>query len=720
MEHITHADLASRVSAGAVIRWCGTAEENVAIVELVEANKSSLYNADVERELSLVGACGTVRNGEADSPMSIVGPVPPNQDFFAILRKASVLGVNIGGCCVRGLSHEYIKVDGCTCGYDIELDLRDVERGGFPLADVPILSVALHCTCGYNMFITTLETNDCCDITCTTQSDIVTTTMKAIVTHRPLWLVGWNCYAFDNTCLNHHAPESISEVFRQVKVGSADEINYGYIINIPGVYNVDPYVYLLRNPAHSSRFEDMSLYGVAKKLGIRAKTEMPDLYTLPSLSELRSYNMNDSAIAADIWLVTDLVMEVPSLALVMCAPIYDCIRYMSGALAACSYAAEAVSKDMLIDWSRAERELRYEGGRVMDPVRGLHSDVIICDFSSMYPSIMIDGNISAESIDVETVSAREYGDVWWEDDMSRWYCQLDGVVAGFDLAKDSIVRSSLSKKISARDTVRQSKPTLSVALKVGSNSLYGGMGYRNSPIYSPACSSSVTAVGRWLLGIATKCFEECGTFPVYGDTDSVFCVATGGVTVGRDEVTARVDRGLRLLHHRLSSTPFKSLRMNVESYHPGLLLIEKKRYCKLNEDKTITYKGMCVVRRDVIGICKEACVVCCELLLKSPTLASASETISLYISQLVMRHVAGSLKFGDVSKVAKRNQRKCYIYLDSSGREQVIPVDFASSATLDYNVKYVFSAISAEILRVTVPCGLGCVSDIMLRSSPYI
>ncbi|KAL4766681.1 hypothetical protein BDW60DRAFT_202064, partial [Aspergillus nidulans var. acristatus] len=202
---ISYTDLQARVKNGAVIRWCGMTPDDKVLVQLVEYDEIDHVVIDVNRIIDIWPTKGILRNGEALEPLLDVGYTPSNSDAFATLRKATVLGINISGDCEVGCAKPYAKFEGCTCGYDIELDLRDEQRGGFPLPDTPILSVALWCTCGFKYFISTMDINlDYCFST-NSQQAIVAKFIDVLREHNPLWLVGWNCYSFDNTCLVYQA-----------------------------------------------------------------------------------------------------------------------------------------------------------------------------------------------------------------------------------------------------------------------------------------------------------------------------------------------------------------------------------------------------------------------------------------------------------------------------------------------------------------------------------
>lgn len=713
---VTYTELRQLVENGERIRWCGTPVDGRVSVQLIKNDTARFVTIDVDKVFDDWKCVGVIRNGEAINPMENTGYAPHNRDIFATMRKASVLGINISGDCMTQCGKEYVPISGCTCGYDIELDLRSEERGGFPLPTVPILSVALWCTCGFRKFISTLDIprDDC--IRVYKNTDFVKVTIDLIKDHMPLWLVGWNCYSFDNTCLVCNAEDGYLKYFNKVKIGSASGIDYGYILDIPGVYNVDPLGYMQRNPSYADEFKDLSLQGVSSVINDRQKTEMPDLYKVLSPIEIMEYNMNDSALAADAWIKVSLIDEIPSLSLVSCAPIYDCVRHMTSVEARCPLTSEAMSRSLMIDWSAPEPMEKYEGGRVFEPIKGIHDEVVVCDFSAMYPTIMIDGRISPETVVVEPPDDHEYGDMWYCDNYIR--VRLEDCIGRFPRTGSCIQRDILMKFSKIRNANKATNPKYAKTVKISSNAVYGTIGYQNSPMYSPVCSSSVTAIGRLCLERARDVFESNGLKVIYGDTDSCFVAATAVTTMKfNGDVIEHAQFCLDKLHELLATTPFFSMRMALECRYKRVLLLEKKKYCALMDNDKIKYKGMSIVRRDTLGICKFACEAVCSALLRSGSITAANELIAQIIANIVYSAIYNKLSHNDVSKVAKRDQKRSYVYMGSDNKERVVPIDMSSNVVTDYSKTYVLNSVKHEILRITSPCGLGSISEIMNRSS---
>jgi DNA polymerase elongation subunit (family B) len=208
---------------------------------------------------------------------------------------------------------------------------------------------------------------------------------------------------------------------------------------------------------------------------------------------------------------------------------------------------------------------------------------------------------------------------------------------------------------------------------------------------------------------------------VYGDTDSCFVAATHTTDMKYDgDVTAHAMYCLDILHARLGATPFTGMKMALESVHDGILLVDKKHYCKTDGSGNVSYKGLSVVRRDKLGLSKMGCRAACEALLLSPDLNIGANNIARFICATVERAIKGTLTAAEVSKVAKRDQKRCYIYIDKSGNECAIPIDMAANHVPDYDVGHVLKSLKSEIERICVPCGMGTVYDIVMRSSVFL
>ncbi|MFX1251981.1 MAG: DNA-directed DNA polymerase I [Promethearchaeota archaeon] len=174
--------------------------------------------------------------------------------------------------------------------------------------------------------------------------------------------------------------------------------------------------------------------------------------------------------------------------------------------------SEAMSKDK-----------GYKGAIVVDPEEGIHFNVVVLDFASLYPTIIMTRNLSYETINCGHPECKTNIIV---DDLPYYVCTKKDVgilaeIVGF--LRD--VRVKWFKNAAKKDSdpnQRQFYDVLQSCFKVLINAFYGALGAKTFPYYCVAAAESTTAVGRWsILETIEKC-KELGVNVLYGDTDSVF------------------------------------------------------------------------------------------------------------------------------------------------------------------------------------------------------
>lgn len=221
--------------------------------------------------------------------------------------------------------------------------------------------------------------------------------------------------------------------------------------------------------------------------------------------------------------------------------------------------------------------------------------------------------------------------------------------------------------------------------------------------------------------MASEVFERCGLKVLYGDTDS--CMI-GGTEVTRlvynGDVRAHYEVAGEMLRRSIQATPFKSMDMSFESYHPRIMFLGKKKYCKLNEDGRVTYKGVSVVRSDTLGISKHCFTTVSSILLFNSDTNVIRDRIAEYISRVLEVAYCSAFTAWDVSKVRKVDGRKCYVYTNSRNEEKSVPIDMAVNTVTDYSTSAVLRVFRKEMLGMCKACGLGDLEDIMLKSNTFI
>ena len=175
-----------------------------------------------------------------------------------------------------------------------------------------------------------------------------------------------------------------------------------------------------------------------------------------------------------------------------------------------------VSNDAVI------KDKKYRGGLVVDPVEGIHFDVTVMDFASLYPSIIKVNNLSYETVRCPHEECKQNA----VPQTSHWVCKKKNGLTSLIIGSLRDLRvnyyKSLSKKENITDEQRQLYTVVSQALKVILNASYGVMGAEIFPLYFLPAAEATTALGRYIiLDTIEKC-KDVNIEVLYGDTDSLF------------------------------------------------------------------------------------------------------------------------------------------------------------------------------------------------------
>ncbi len=238
--------------------------------------------------------------------------------------------------------------------------------------------------------------------------------------------------------------------------------------------------------------------------------------------------------------------------------------------------------------NREEREYEpYRGAIVLEPRKGVHENVAVLDFTSMYPNIMIKYNIGPDTyVEGECEDGHE----------------IPGTGHCFRREPPGFYKSVLETLLKLRRTVREemkSYPPDSPehlvlderqrALKILANASYGYMGWVGARWYFRPGAEAVTAIGREIIKKAISLAESLGLDVIYGDTDSLF-------VSNKPEVGKFVEEVMRALE----------LEIKVDKVYKRVFFTEaKKRYVGILEDGRIDIVGFEAVRGDWSEIAKE-------------------------------------------------------------------------------------------------------------------
>ncbi len=170
---------------------------------------------------------------------------------------------------------------------------------------------------------------------------------------------------------------------------------------------------------------------------------------------------------------------------------------------------------------------KYAGAIVIDPPQGVFFNVVVLDYASLYPSIIMRWNLSYETIDPPEGVCRDVREILDEKgrvihtvcfDKPGITAQLVGLLRDFRVH----VYKKKAKDKSLPEDLRNWYDVVQRAMKVYINAAYGVFGAESFPLYAPSVSESVTALGRRTILMSIRKASELGLRILYGDTDSLF------------------------------------------------------------------------------------------------------------------------------------------------------------------------------------------------------
>ena len=167
------------------------------------------------------------------------------------------------------------------------------------------------------------------------------------------------------------------------------------------------------------------------------------------------------------------------------------------------------------------KDKKYRGGLVVEPVEGIHFDVTVMDFASLYPSIIKVKNLSYETVRCPHEDCKKNT----VPQTNHWVCTKKNGLTSLIIGSLRDLRVNYYKtlsKTSKTEDERQLYTVVSQAIKVILNASYGVMGAEIFPLYFLPAAEATTAIGRHtILDTIDKC-KNTGIEVLYGDTDSLF------------------------------------------------------------------------------------------------------------------------------------------------------------------------------------------------------
>ncbi|MHA1456409.1 MAG: DNA polymerase domain-containing protein [Promethearchaeota archaeon] len=285
------------------------------------------------------------------------------------------------------------------------------------------------------------------------------------------------------------------------------------------------------------------------------------------------------------------------------------------------------------------------GGHIFEPLIGVFDQVVELDFSSMYPSIMANFNVSSETINCKC-------------------CKNDGTgikVPGLDFhicsKRQGIISKAISlpltKRLKCKEHVRKTKSIryqfVDTALKWVLVVSFGYLGFKNARFGKIEAHQTVCAFSRDILMRAAEIAEENGCKIIHGIVDSLWLQDTKGRSPEVfEEVTKKIAEDI---------TAQTSIKMSWDGKFDVILFLPSRaepdvpalsHYWGIKSDGEIKVRGIEVRRRDIPKIIKNAQFAFIDIFKGAKTVKEFQNRIP-EAKKLLLQYV-NKIETGNISK----------------------------------------------------------------------
>ncbi len=353
-----------------------------------------------------------------------------------------------------------------------------------------------------------------------------------------------------------------------------------------------------------------------------------------NLENLARYSLKDAELTYRLSLL--LLPQICELTKIVGQSLFDVSRMMYSQLVEWYYTKRGKEMGRIIPNQPRFEEIQerqresYIGGYVKEPEAGLHENIAVIDFASLYPSIISTYNISTETLNCDC--CKEDGQK--VPDLPYWFCKRK---RGFE---STVINDLLLERQRVKEEMKRFPPgtvefnllnNRQMALKTIANASYGYYAFPASKWYSKECAESITSYGRYWIKKVMDEAKSSGFRPIYGDTDSAFLSLNGKDKESLLSFLEEINRKLPGI-----------MRMELENFYTrGIFIpkeigggVAKKRYALIDEKGNLKIRGLEKVRRDWSNLSKETQEGILKLILEKKDVNSAIKLVKENIKKL--------------------------------------------------------------------------------------
>jgi DNA polymerase I len=235
---------------------------------------------------------------------------------------------------------------------------------------------------------------------------------------------------------------------------------------------------------------------------------------------------------------------------------------------------------------------KYQGAIVVEPVPGVHFNVAVMDFPSLYPSIIKVWNLGYQSILCPHPKCRNN----IVPNTPHWVCTKERALESLLIGSLRDLRVNWYKNRAKDKSLPQEQQNwykvAQGALKVILNASYGVFGAESFDLYCPPVAEATAAIGRHSITQILAHTKQVGVQVLYGDTDSVFL---------KNPTKEQIAEVVHFTEHELK------MGIDMEkTYRYAVFSSRKKNYLGVLEDGSVDVKGLTGKKKHIPIFIKEA------------------------------------------------------------------------------------------------------------------
>jgi DNA polymerase I len=359
--------------------------------------------------------------------------------------------------------------------------------------------------------------------------------------------------------------------------------------------------------AFGNKYRDVTLDAIGTAILGLPKIEFSKPLSELSYTELAEYNLRDSEITLNLTTFNDnLVMKlILAMSRIARMPMEDVSRQGVSRWIRNFMYYEHRQRGMLIPNAEDILALKggtsttaiikgkkYKGAIVVDPVPGVHFNVAVMDFASLYPSIIKVYNLGYQTLLCKHEECKSNK----VPETSHWICTKNKALESLLIGSLRDLRVKWYKPKSKDKTLpkdlRSWYNVIPSALKVILNASYGVFGSPAFGLYCPPVAEATAAIGRHVITQTIEKARALNIEVLYGDTDSLFLK---NPTPEQVEIMAEWSK--------------KTMGMELEVekwYRYAVFSSRKKNYLGILKGGGVDVKGMTGKKRHIPAYIKKA------------------------------------------------------------------------------------------------------------------